>query len=358
MRLALLPLLLLLSCTPATASTANRIVLPNGFHPQAIAASGNEIAVCGRRGDLAIVHGGTLIFPHAWCGANPTHMIAADVNGDGMPDFVVANHDTDYITLLQNHGGGRFTSHQIHVHSKPHPHTVAAADVNGDGQVDLITDSWAENRVTLVLADGHGGWESPGIGVPTGRGPYVNVVAADLDGDGHTDLAMPNARPDDPHDSVTILFGDGRGHFEPAAQSPIVAGPAPFMIAVADVNGDKRPDILVANYSGHITDTARDGLTWIRNDGGRHFTAFPERIVAGHGSWHIAAGDVNGDGFDDVAFNNAAEKSVTVVYGSSAGPRPGPTPSVTLQPEDLAIFGRRVIVIGGDRDEIWSVPVR
>ena len=321
-----------------------------------MAAGGDEIAVCGHNGNLAIIRGGSVVFPQARCGANPFGMIAADIDGDGLPDFLIANHDTDYITLLQNHGGGRFTSQQIHVHSKPHPHTVAAADLNGDGRVDIVTDSWAEQRVTLLFSDGRGGWSSPGVPLDTGRGPYVNVVAADLDGDGHADLVMPNASPDDPHDTVTILFGDGHGHFAPPV--PIVAGPAPFKIAIADVNGDGRPDILVTNYSGHISDTSRDGLTWIRNDGGRRFTAFPERIATGHGSWDIEAGDLNGDRFADAVFNNVADNTITVVYGSASGPRTGPTLPVPAQPERVLITQHRVAILSGDRDEILFVSVR
>ena len=103
------------------------------------------------------------------------------------------------------------------------------------------------------------------VPIEIGRKPYINVVAADLDGDGHVDLVMPNSGLD----SICILFGDGHGHFTHARQSPLVAGPTPFMVAVADLNGDGRPDIVVANYSGHITDTSGDGLTWVRNDGDR-----------------------------------------------------------------------------------------
>jgi hypothetical protein len=61
------------------------------------------------------------------------------------------------------------------------------------------------------------------------------------------------------------------------------AGPAPFMIALGDVNGDRQPDLLVANYSGHITDTARDGLTWVRNDGGRRFGCDGDRAGSADG---------------------------------------------------------------------------
>lgn len=335
--------------------------LPPGFHPQAMAAADFDgdgrtaVAVCGRNGQLAIFSHGRLDVKQAQCGANPIAMIAADVDHDGRPDIVVANHDTDYVTVLKNEGHGRFTARTIHVRSKPHPHTVTAADVNGDGAVDIITDSWAENRLTLLLGDGHGGWQSPGVPVDTGRAAYVNVIAADLDGDGHADLIMPNARPDDPHDSVTILFGDGHGHFAAGAQSPIVAGGAPFMVAIADVNGDGRPDIVVVNYSGHISDSSHDGLTWIRNDGRRHFTAFSERVAAGHGTWHVAAGDLNGDRFADAAFINAADGTVTVAYGSANGPRPGPTIAVMPAPNRVLIAGRRFFVISSERDELWAV---
>lgn len=360
-RLPLAALLFVLACTPASASPVVRVALPGGFHPQSLAAAdfngdGHvDIAVCGHDGQLAIVSGSRAVAEDAGCGAHPFGMIAADLNGDGRPDLLVANHDTDYVTFVRNDGGGRFTSQQVPVHSKPHPHTVAAADLNGDGHIDLITDSWAENRLTLLFSDGHGGWNSPGVGLDTGRGAYVNVVAADLDGDGNADLIMPNARPDEPHDSVTILFGDGHGHFQPAAQSPIVAGPAPFMVAVADVNGDGRPDILVANYSGHITDIANDGLTWLRNDGHRVFAKMPMRI-AGRGVWRVAAGDLNGDGIADAAFINAADDTVTVAYGSKNGLRSGPTIHVMPHPHNLVIANGRIYVVTEERDEVAVTP--
>ena len=105
------------------------------------------------------------------------------------------------------------------------------------------------------------------------------------------------------------------------------------------MNGDGRPDVLVANYSGHASATADDGLTWIRNDGGRRFTPFPDRFAKGDYSARLAAGDVNGDGTADVAFSNTNGRTVTVVFGSREGraearpsrrcPRPTRSPSPT-----------------------------
>src|SRR5258706_5346273 len=376
--LVLLALSVLNGCARAASlpgMTSVHVPLPRGFHPQTLAAADfngdgrTDVALCGTGEQLLVLagdgQGGLRPIPQeARCGAHPTQMIAADLDGDGRVDLAVANHATSYLTVLHNEGGGRFTARQVMVPSKPHPHTVAAADVDSDGHIDLITDSWGEKRLTLLLADGHGGWQSPGIPLDTGREPYVNVVAADLDGDGHVDLVMPNAGPDSGSDTVSILFGDGHGHFRHAAQSPIAGGPIRFMVAVADVTGDGRPDIVIANSSGHITDTSRDGLTWIGNDGQRHFTAFPQRIAIGHGCWRIAGGDINGDGVADTAFINAADGTVSIAYGSANGPRPGSTVAAMPEPHNVVManlhHGKRadLLVITDDHDEllILSLP--
>jgi hypothetical protein len=318
-----------------------------------------DVAVCGEHQQLAVFigdgQGHLRALPQsAQCGANPSAIIAADVTGDHRLDLVVANHDTDHLTLLRNDGTGRFTAQVIRVHSKPHPHTVAAADVNGDGHADLITDSWAENRLTLILSDAHGGWRTPGTPIEIGRKPYVNVIATDVDGDGHIDLVMPHAGSD----TISILFGDGHGHFNHAPQSPIVAGPVPFDVSVGDVNGDGRPDVVIANYSGHVTDTLRDGLTWVRNDGGRRFTAFPERVANGRGTWRVATGDIKGDGIADAAFTNGANDNVTIAYGSRAGLRAGTNVTTMPEPHCIALADLNrdrhadLLVITEDRDEV------
>jgi FG-GAP-like repeat len=347
------------------------VPLPNGFHPDSMATgdfNGDgkiDVALCGHSQQLLVLagdgRGGLHALPQeAQCGANPTFMIATDLFGRHRSDLVISNHDTDYLTILANDGKGHFTAQQVRVHSNPHPHTVAAADFNNDAHADLITDSWAENRLTLVLSNGHGGWQTPGTPIEIGRKPYINVVAADLDGDGNVDLVMPNTGLD----SICILFGDGHGHFTHAGQSPLVAGPTPFMVAVADVNGDGRPDIVVANYSGHISDTTGDGLTWVRNDGGRHFTAFPQRIAIGQGCWRVAAGDINGDGIADIAFIDAARNAVTVVYGSHTGLHAGVQVPVMQGPHNLALAdldgdGRAdLMVITEERDELLVLLTR
>src|SRR5258706_15708877 len=147
--LVLPPLSVLNGCARAGSLpgiTSVHVPLPRGFHPQTLAAADfngdgrTDVALCGTGERLLVLagdgQGGLRPIPQeARCGAHPTQMIAADLDGDGRVDLAVANHDTDYLTVLHNEGRGRFASRQVMVHSKPHPQTVAAADVDSDGQI-------------------------------------------------------------------------------------------------------------------------------------------------------------------------------------------------------------------------------
>ena len=256
--------------------------------------------------------GGT--FP---AGPDPAEMAAADLDGDGKIDLAIANHGVPLVTVLLGDGRGGFRpapGSPLSVRSKPHPHTIAASDVNGDGRLDLVIDSWGENRLTVLAGDGKGGFAAPGSPVEAGRKPYRNLRVADLDGDGCKDIVVPNLA----ERGLTVLSGDGRGGFRGADRPPIPAGPAPFSVAVADVNGDGKPDILVENYSGQISDASGDALTFLLGDGRGGFRLGP-RIAVGRAPGNVEAGDVDGDRVADAVIVNAGSGDLTVAYGGPDG---------------------------------------
>jgi len=259
-------------------------------------------------------------------GPDPTEIAVADFDKDGHLDMAIANHGTPRVSVLLGDGRGAFRpapGSPLAVHSLPHPHTIGACDVDRDGRLDLVIDSWGENRFTLLRGDGKGGFAAPGTTIEAGRKPYRNLRLADLDGDGRCDIVAPNMV----ERGVTILFGDGHGGFRGAQQPPVPAGPSPFAVAVADVNKDGKPDLVVANYSGHLGDSSTDGLTFLLNDGHGRFRLGP-RIPTGSGSGEVTAGDVDGDGYMDAVTANAGTKDLTVAYGGPDGLSPSRTATV------------------------------
>jgi hypothetical protein len=318
-----------------------RIALPRGFRPTALATMGNDVVVAGLNGQVVIVRDLARVSAPISAGANPVSLGVAG----GL--IAVANHETDYVTLIQG-----TAPRTLRLHSRPHPHAVAVGDFDRDGKPDLAVDSWGENRIMLLF--GRDGWRGPGTPVEVGARPYWTITAADVDGDGNVDLVTPNAGTT----KVSILLGDGRGHFAHAPGSPFEAGPCPFAATVADLNGDHRPDIAVANFSGHNTDTANDGLTWIRSDGARRFTPFPRRIATGNYTSRIAAGDLDGDRIDDVVFTNGNGTTATIVYGSPTGPRRTTSIATMPHPHGVAVVGGRVVVASEEEDALLVVAGR
>jgi hypothetical protein len=331
------------ACVPADAGfgPAIRLRLPAGFRATTLIladlnADGHaDISVAGDPQNLAVFlndgKGGFRSAKTATAGAHPVALAAAEMNGDGKIDLVAANHEMDYVTLLLGNGKGDFTARTLPVHSKPHPHAIAVGDVDGDGRPDIVVDSWREDRLMVLL--GRQQWQAPGVSAPIGRKPYWNVAVADIDGDGAVDLIAPNAGLG----TVSILTGNARAQFTHVPGSPFAAGPGPFSIAIGDLNGDRRPDVAVANYSGQASQTANDGLTWIRNDGARKFTPMPTRVATGRYSARLATGDTNKDGYADVAFTNTATNTVTIVQGSRNGPHQATNVTTMNEPHAVAL---------------------
>ena len=179
-------------------------------------------------------------------------MTAADVNGDGKPDLIVANENGNTVSVLLNTTAPgaatpSFATQQTFATGSV-PVSVTAADVNGDGKPDLIVANSNDDTVSVLLNTTAPGAATPSFAAQqtfaTGSGP-IAVTAADVNGDGKPDLIVANQNGN----TVSVLLnttapGRPRPASPPSRPSPRAA--APFAVTAADVNGDGKPDLIVA----------------------------------------------------------------------------------------------------------------
>ena len=192
------------------------------------------------------------------------------------------------------------------------PFSVVAPDLNGDGKVDLAVANRDSNDVTVLLGNGAGGFSAaPGSPIKLGPRDPVSLVTADLNGDGRPDLAVANYTSKD----VSVLLGDGAGGFSAAPGSPVRVAGHPLSVTAADLNGDGKVDLVIPAYKNVISILLGDGL-------GRFAAASGSPIAVGSDP-SSAIADFNRDGKPDLAVTRVASDDVgiqvRVLLGNGTG---------------------------------------
>jgi hypothetical protein len=232
----------------------------------------------------------------------------ADVNGDGNLDLLVASAGGNSVSLLLGHGDGTFATAKCSsggglCFTGLGPVALATGNFRGrTKEVDMVVANSAANNIQVFLGNG------VNFGAPTtykvGNGP-TSVAVADVNGDGFPDIVVTNGTDN----TLTVLLGNGQGKF--TAKAPIATGATPVSVAIADFNGDSIPDLAVANSVGN-------SVSIFLGVGNGTFQT-PTNISAGLYPQSVAIADLNNDGKFDLAVADGSGNNVTALLGNGNG---------------------------------------
>jgi hypothetical protein len=188
---------------------------------------------------------------------------------------------------------------------------IAIGDLNGDGKADAAVADPAGGKLIVLLGDGRGALgAAPGASVATGGTRPFAVALADLNGDAKPDAVVANDRSH----SVAVLLGDGKGGLAAAPKSPFATGGTrPASLVLGDFNGDSKADVATVNFSsGDVSVLLGDGK------GGLTRAPGSPTLTGGLHPGPAAGGDFDRDGKLDLVVGDE-DGNATLLRGDGTG---------------------------------------
>ena len=253
-------------------------------------------------------------------GGWPRGLAVGDLDGDGKPDVVTGNQNDNSLTVLLNKSvpGGVSFAAAMTLATGPDVLKVALGDLDGDGKLDIVEVNFnsggGPSSVSVYKNSSTVGSLSfaPRQDFPMPLGS-TDVVIADMDGDGKPDLLVPSGNA-----GIWSIYPNTTAGGVLSFGTPATFGALWHAenIAVADLDNDGRPDVIVSNF-GNSTISVYHNIS-----AGGHLqlsAATDYAVPGGSDPTFVSTADIDGDGLPDVAVSNYVLNSVSFFRNTSTG---------------------------------------
>lgn len=242
-------------------------------------------------------------------GGDPIALALGDLNADKLPDLVVADAGSGVVSVRLNKGAAALGEPQSIGPILPGLLALTLIDWDGDGALDVAASSTDRSAVLLFRNNNNGTARFdmvPPLVVDHPEGAPTTLTAADLDGDGRSELLATT----DGRSRITVLRNKGAGAPE---RSEVTLGLSPGPVLLEDLSGDGRPELLIADPTSQ-----RLGIL----DG----QALPTPALFASGTSYrlgvlpsaLGIGDVDGDGIKDLVIAGRGSREIHLLLGGSA----------------------------------------
>jgi hypothetical protein len=225
---------------------------------------------------------------------------SADLNGDGHADLVTGNGFTRSLSVLLGNGDGSFQP-EIRAETSLNAGRIALGDVGGDGLPDVVVSPQQGTQLAILSGNGDGTLAASAPFAMPGGGNAWGVTLRDLNGDQRNDLIVGHFL----RSFVSVFFGAAGGGF--GTERRVTTCDSPLNVEAAELSGDGISDLAAAcQGSGQVAILRGNGTTFQE----------AARIAVGEFATDLRITDLDVDGVPDLVLLEDRLRGVGVLFGT------------------------------------------